>query len=55
MDYLVNTITRLKNARGFGLGQTDFEMLPRQDVEVDIFRRLGYTDVKCTPDTVLLS
>lgn len=64
VDYLVNTITRLNNARGFGLGQTEFEMLPSQDIEVEIFRRLGYTDqlvneylliVRCTPDTVLLS
>lgn len=40
MDYLVNTVTRLRNAREFGLGCTEFEMLSNQDIEVEIFRRL---------------
>lgn len=32
IDYLVNTVTRLKNAREFGLHCTWFEMLPSQDL-----------------------
>lgn len=44
MDYLVNIITRLRNAREFGLGHTDFEVLSSQDIEVEMFRSLGYTD-----------
>lgn len=44
MDYLVNIITRLRNAREFGLGYTDFEVLSSQDIEVEMFRSLGYTD-----------
>lgn len=59
---LLSKYYRLRNARGFGLECTEFEMLPSQDIEVEIFRRRGYTDqlvnkclliVICTPDAIL--
>lgn len=58
IDYLVNTVTRLKNTREFGLGCTESEMLPSQDIEVEMSRYVLDSQagnkylliVKCAPD-----
>ena len=40
MEYLVNMIPGLRNTREFGLGHTELEMLPSQDTELEMLRRL---------------
>ena len=40
MDYLVNTIPGLRKTRELGLGHAELEMLPSQDTELEMLRRL---------------
>ena len=61
MDYLVNTIPGLRNTREFGLGHTELEMLPSQDTELEMLRRLldqlcssHSLIAKCAADIILM-
>ena len=61
MDYLVNMIPGLRNTREFGFGHTELEMLPSQDTELEMLRRLlgqfcsRYSLIaKCAADIVLM-
>ena len=61
MDYLVNTIPGLRNTREFDLGHTELEMLPSQDTELEMLRRLldqlcssHSLIAKCAADIILM-